>query len=160
MSFDLQRVRSEFPILQQQIYGRPLVYLDNAATTQKPQPVIDAVRYYYERDNANVHRGVHALSERATAAYEGSREKLRALLNASSTREIVFVRGATEAINLVATSWGGSHIKAGDEVLITEMEHHSDIVPWQMLCERVGATLKVLPINDNGELCMDELLAT
>ncbi|MDQ7010413.1 MAG: cysteine desulfurase [Mariprofundaceae bacterium] len=156
-AFDVNRVRDDFPVLHQQVYGKPLVYLDNAATTQKPRTVIDAVRQYYERDNANVHRGVHALSERATAGYEAAREKIRALLNAASAREIVFVRGATEGINLVASSWGTANINAGDEVLITGMEHHSDIVPWQMLCERVGAVLKVLPINDAGELCMDEL---
>ncbi len=157
MSLDIEQLRGQFPILDQQVYGRPLVYLDNAATTQKPQAVIEAVHRYYARDNANVHRGVHALSERATAAYEGAREKLRALIHAASSREIVFVRGATEAINLVAHSWGLKHIGEGDEVLVTEMEHHSDIVPWQMLCERVGATLKVLPINDRGDLCLDRL---
>jgi len=157
MMFDVEKVRAEFPILHQEVYGKPLVYLDNAATTQKPQSVIDAVRHYYERDNANVHRGVHALSERATASYEAARDKIRELLNATSRREIIFTRGATEAINLVASSWGMTNIGAGDEVLVSEMEHHSDIVPWQMLCERVGATLKVLPINDAGELCMDQL---
>ncbi len=157
MSFDIEQLRGDFPILHQQVYDRPLAYLDNAATTQKPKAVIDAVRHYYERDNANVHRGVHALSERATAAYEAAREKLRALVNAASSHEIIFTRGATEAINLVASSWGNTHIGAGDEVLVSEMEHHSDIVPWQMLCERVGATLKVLPINDAGELCMEQL---
>ncbi len=157
MNYDVSLVRDDFPILHQQVYGKPLVYLDNAATTQKPQIVIDAIRNYYERDNANVHRGVHALSERATAAYEASREKLRVLLNAASLKEIVFTRGTTESINLIASSWGGANVRAGDEVLITEMEHHSDIVPWQMLCERTGATLKVLPINDDGELCMDRL---
>ncbi len=157
MSFDVAAIRREFPVLHQQVHGRDLVYLDNAATTQKPKAVIDAVSGYYAHDNANVHRGVHALSERATAAYEGARETLRALLNAASTREIVFVRGATEAINLVAASWGGANIRAGDEVLVTEMEHHSDIVPWQMLCERVGAVLKVLPIDARGELCMEQL---
>ena len=157
MSVDVSAIRSEFPVLQQQVYGKPLAYLDNAATTQKPQAVIDRISHYYEQDNANIHRGVHALSERATAEYEAAREKLRALLNAASTREIVFTRGATEAINLVASSWGGANIGAGDEILISEMEHHSDIVPWQMLCERVGAKLKVLPINDDGELCMDQL---
>lgn len=156
-AFDVNRVRDDFPVLHQQVYGKPLVYLDNAATTQKPRAVIDAVRQYYERDNANVHRGVHALSERATAGYEAARGKIRALLNAASAREIVFVRGATEGINLVASSWGTANINAGDEVLITGMEHHSDIVPWQMLCERAGAVLKVLPINDAGELRMDEL---
>ncbi len=157
MNYDISAIRKEFPVLDQEVYGKPLVYLDNAATTQKPEMVIDAIRSYYEHDNANIHRGVHALSERATAAYEASREKLKTLLNAASTREIVFTRGTTESINLVASSWGGVNVGAGDEVLITEMEHHSDIVPWQMLCERSGATLKVLPINDDGELCMDEL---
>ena len=157
MSLDVNRIRAEFPVLHQEIYGKPLAYLDNAATTQKPQCVIDKIDHYYSRDNANIHRGVHALSERATADYEAAREKLRALLNAASTKEIVFVRGTTEGINLVAASWGGANIGKGDEVLISEMEHHSDIVPWQMLCQRVGATLKVLPINDAGELCMDQL---
>jgi len=157
MSFDVSVIRNDFPILNQEVYGQPLVYLDNAATTQKPQCVIDAVRHYYEQDNANVHRGVHALSERATAAYEGAREKLRLLLNAASSKEIVFTRGTTESINLVATSWGGTNVGEGDEILITGMEHHSDIVPWQMLCEKTGATLKVLPINKQGELCMEQL---
>lgn len=157
MNYDISAIRNDFPILSQEVYGKPLVYLDNAATTQKPRMVIDSIRNYYEHDNANIHRGVHALSERATAAYEGSRDKLRILLNAASTKEIVFTRGTTESINLVASSWGGANVGAGDEVLITEMEHHSDIVPWQMLCERTGATLKVLPINDEGELCIDEL---
>jgi cysteine desulfurase/selenocysteine lyase len=157
MSVDITSIRSEFPVLHQQVYGHVLAYLDNAATTQKPQSVIDKINHYYERDNANIHRGLHALSERATAEYEAAREKLRALLNAASTREIVFVRGATEAINLVASSWGVANIGEGDEILISEMEHHSDIVPWQMLCERVGAKLKVLPISDDGELCMDQL---
>ena len=157
MSIDVAQIRAEFPILHQQVYGKPLVYLDNAATTQKPQCVIDKINHYYSHDNANIHRGVHALSEKATAEYEDAREKLRALLNAASTREIVFTRGTTEAINLVASSWGGANVGAGDEILVSEMEHHSDIVPWQMLCERTGATLKVLPINDAGELCMDQL---
>jgi len=152
MSLDIQAVRADFPILHQQVHGQPLVYLDNAATTQKPVCVIDAVRHYYEQDNANVHRGVHALSERATARYEGVREKVRAFINAASRSEIVFVRGATEAINLVAQSYGHSQFKAGDEILITEMEHHSNIVPWQQLCEQTGAKLKVVPINDAGEI--------
>jgi len=152
---NVENIRSQFPILQQQIYNKPLVYLDNAATTQKPQSVIDALCGYYTHDNANVHRGVHMLSERATAAYESARDKIRALINAASTREIVFTRGATEAINLVASSWGETNIGAGDEVLISEMEHHSDIVPWQMLCERNGAKLVVAPINDAGELMFD-----
>ena len=162
MSMDLNAVRADFPILSQEIYGKPLVYLDNAATTQKPQSVIDAITHYYERDNANVHRGVHALSERATAAYEGARKIIADFFNARSVREVVFTRGTTEAINLVAHSWGGYNVRAGDEVLITHMEHHSNIVPWQMLCEHVGATLKVVPINEKGELIMealDELLS-
>jgi len=154
--FDVNKIRSEFPILSQKIYGKPLAYLDNAATTQKPQCVIDAVTLYYAHDNANVHRGVHALSERATADYETARKKIASFFNTRSEREVIFTRGTTEAINLIASSWGGAHIKAGDEVLITHMEHHSNIVPWQMLCERVGATLKVAPINDRGELIMAE----
>jgi len=154
--FDVEKVRAEFPILHQEVYGKPLVYLDNAATTQKPQSVIDAVRHYYERDNANVHRGVHALSERATAAYEGARKTVGGFFNTRSVREVVFTRGTTEAINLVASSWGRANIKAGDEILITHMEHHSNIVPWQMLCEQTGAILKVVPINQAGELLMDE----
>ena len=158
-SMDVDALRAEFPILHQQIYGKPLVYLDNAATTQKPVSVIEAVRHYYETDNANVHRGVHALSERATAAYEAAREKLRALINAASVREIVFTRGTTESINLVASAWGGANVGAGDEILISEMEHHSGIVPWQMLCDRVGARLVVAPINDAGELIMDKFAA-
>jgi len=158
-SLDMAALRAEFPILHQQVYGKPLVYLDNAATTQKPVSVIEAVRHYYETDNANVHRGVHALSERATASYEAAREKLRALINAASVREIVFTRGTTESINLVAAAWGGASIGAGDEILISEMEHHSGIVPWQLLCDRVGAKLVVAPISDAGELIMDEFSA-
>lgn len=158
-AFDVERVRRDFPVLHQRVRNKPLVYLDNAATTQKPQAVIDAVEHYYRFDNANVHRGVHTLSERATAAYEGAREKVRAFLNARSTREIVFTRGTTEAINLVAASWGRANVRAGDEILITEMEHHSDIVPWQMLCEQVGATLKVAPITDEGELILERFEA-
>jgi len=153
--FDIEKIRGDFPILNQEIYGKPLAYLDNAATTQKPQCVIDTVTRYYEHDNANVHRGVHALSERATADYEAARKRIASFFNARSEREVIFTRGTTEAINLIASSWGGVHIKAGDEVLITHMEHHSNIVPWQMLCDRVGATLKVVPINDRGEIIMD-----
>ncbi len=157
--FDINKIRADFPVLAQQIYGKPLAYLDNAATTQKPQCVIDVISHYYEHDNANVHRGVHALSERATAAYEAARKTIAGFFNAASEREVIFTRGTTEAINLVASAWGGANIKAGDEVLITHMEHHSNIVPWQMLCERVGATLKVAPINDAGELIMSEFEA-
>jgi len=152
---NIEQIRSDFPILHQELYGKPLVYLDNAATTQKPQSVIDAVRHYYEKDNSNIHRGVHTLSERATAAYEASRETIRAFFNAKSSKEVIFTRGTTESINLIASSWGGANISAGDEVLITHMEHHSNIVPWQMLCERTGAVLKVIPMNEAGELDME-----
>jgi cysteine desulfurase/selenocysteine lyase len=155
-AFDVQRVRADFPILGTKVHGKPLVYLDNAASTQKPRAVIDALRDYYERYNANVHRGVHMLSELATRAYEGTREKVRALLNAPSTREILFVRGTTEAINLVASSFGRQFVKEGDEILITQMEHHSNIVPWQMLCQERGAKLRVAPIDDRGELILDD----
>jgi cysteine desulfurase/selenocysteine lyase len=142
--------------LRQKIRGRPLVYLDNAATTQKPRAVLDAIRHYYEEDNANIHRGVHTLSERATRKYEEARAKVQRLLNAAEAREIVFVRGTTEAINLVAQSFGRQNVGPGDEVLITHMEHHSNIVPWQMLCEEKGAKLRVAPISDDGELVLDE----
>ena len=155
-AFDVAAIRAAFPALHQQVHGKPLVYLDNAATTQKPQAVIDALRAYYEHDNANVHRGVHELSERATAAYEGAREKVRAFVNAASVREIIFTRNATESINLVARAWGDANVRQGDEILISGMEHHSNIVPWQLLCERTGATLKVIPIDDRGDLVMEE----
>src|ERR1700677_1681416 len=154
--FDVQRVREDFPILKQTVRGKPLIYLDNAASTQKPQVVIDAIRSYYEGDNANVHRGVHMLSERATRSYEESREKVRRFLGAGDVREIIFVRGTTEAINLVASSFGRKYLKEGDEILITYMEHHSNIVPWQLQCEQRGAHLKVAPINDRGELILEE----
>lgn len=156
VALDVQRIRADFPILRQQVHGKPLVYLDNAATSQKPQPVLDALRRFYTEDCSNIHRGVHQLSERATAAYERSRGKVRRFLNASDTREIIFVRGATEAINLVAYTFGRQRVKAGDEILITAMEHHSNIVPWQILCEEKGAKLCVAPMNDAGELRMDE----
>jgi cysteine desulfurase/selenocysteine lyase len=156
-TFDVTAIRAEFPALQQLVHGRPLVYLDNAATAQKPAEVIKAIREYYELDNANVHRGVHALAERATAAYDRAREAVRGLLNAASTREIIFTRNATESINLVARAWGDANVQRGDEVLVTTIEHHSNIVPWQLLCERAGATLKVVPIDDRGDLRMDEL---
>jgi cysteine desulfurase/selenocysteine lyase len=154
-TFDVQKVRRDFPILTQKIHGKPLVYLDNAATTQKPQAVIDAMVRSYAEDNANIHRGVHLLSERATRAYEDAREKVQKFLNAADLREIIFVRGTTEAINMVAQTFGRANIGEGDEVLITEMEHHSDIVPWQLICEEKGAQLKVIPITDAGELRMD-----
>ena len=153
---DPERVRKDFPILQQTVHGKPLVFLDSAASAQKPQQVIEAASRFYATDYANIHRGVYQLSERATAAFEAVREKTRAFLNAASTREIVFVRGTTEAINLVAESYGRSELGSGDEVLITHMEHHSNIVPWQMLCQRTGAVLRVAPVNDRGELILEE----
>lgn len=153
--FDVARVRADFPILRRTVRGRPLVYLDNAATTQKPQVVIDAIAAYYTDINANVHRGVHELSERATEAYEQARATVRRFFNASSDEEIVFTRNATESINLVAASFGRAVLRPGDEVLITAMEHHSNIVPWQLVCEATGARLTVAPIDDNGELILE-----
>ena len=150
--FDPLRWRRDFPIFKQKVNGKPLVYLDNANTSQKPQVVIDALSSYYETINANVHRGTHRLSELATAAYEGAREKARSFIHAGSTREIVFVRGTTEAINLVAQSYGRSKFKLGDEIILSEMEHHSNIVPWQLVASQTGAVLKVIPITDAGEL--------
>ena len=154
--WDVERIRQDFPALHQQVHGKPLVYLDNAATTQKPQAVIDALTAYYTRDNANIHRGVHLLSERATDAYESARRRIQRHLNAASPREIVFVRQATEAINLVAASFGRKAVGAGDEIVISAIEHHANIVPWQMLCEEKGARLKVVPVDDRGDLIMDE----
>jgi cysteine desulfurase / selenocysteine lyase len=157
--FDVARVRAEFPILRRHVRGQPLVYLDNAATTQKPQVVIDALVRYYTESNANVHRGVHELSEVASEAYEQSRKKIAAFVNAADERSIVFTRNATEGINLVAHAFGRTAVGPGDEVLISAMEHHSNIVPWQMLCEARGGRLRVAPIDDRGELLMDELEA-
>jgi len=156
LTFDVEKIRADFPILQQQVNGKPLVYLDNAATAQKPKQVIETLNTYYQEYNANIHRGVHTLSEKGTAVYEDAREKVKSFLNAESTKEIIFVRGATEAINLVAQSFGRNNISAGDEVIITELEHHSNIVPWQILCEQTGATLRYIPINDAGELILEE----
>lgn len=155
-TLDVERIRRDFPILQQRINGKPLIYLDNAATAQKPTCVIDAIREYYESTNANIHRGVHSLSVRATEAYEAARRKVRSFINAARVEEIVFVRGATEGINLIAQAFARPMLKSGDEVLITTMEHHSNIVPWQILCEQTGAVLRVAPINDAGELPLDE----
>ena len=154
--FDVERIRRDFPILHQSVFGKPLVYLDNAATTHKPRIVIETVSRFYERDNSNIHRGLHQLSERSTKAYEGARVKVQKFINAAEPREIIFVRGTTEAINLVARTYGRKQVDAGDEVLITEMEHHSNIVPWQMLCEEKNAILRVGPINDRGELLLEE----
>jgi cysteine desulfurase/selenocysteine lyase len=153
---EVDRIRADFPILSTQVRGRPLVYLDNAATSQKPRSVIEAVSRYYAEENANIHRGVHYLSERATAAYEGVRAKARQFLNAREDREIIFVRGTTEAINLVAATFGRMRVGVGDEVLVSAMEHHSNIVPWQMLCEERGARLRVIPMSLTGELLLDE----
>jgi cysteine desulfurase/selenocysteine lyase len=155
-ALDVARVQGDFPALAQDVHGKPLVYLDNAATAQKPRAVIDAVSAFYRRDNANVHRGIHTLSVRATEIYEGAREKVRALINAAELAEIVFVRGATEGINLVANSFGSVRVSAGDEVLISTLEHHSNIVPWQLLCERTGARLRVIPMGRDGDLLFDE----
>jgi len=154
--FDVEKIRSDFPILGERVHGRPLVYLDNAATSQKPQVVIEAIAHYYRHDNANIHRGVHLLSQRATDEFEAVRVAVQSFLNAREHREIVFVRGATEGINLVAQTYGRQHVDEGDEVLISAMEHHSNIVPWQMLCAEKHATLRVAPINDAGELQMEE----
>ena len=155
--FDVERIRQDFPVLHQQVHGKPLVYFDNAATSQKPLEVIDAERDFYLRDCANIHRGVHELSERATRKYESARDKVQRLLNAREAREIVFVRGTTEAINLVASGFGRRLLRPGDEVVITFMEHHSNIVPWQILRDENGVVLKVVPINDAGELIWEEL---
>jgi cysteine desulfurase/selenocysteine lyase len=154
--FDVEGIRKDFPILHTKVHGHPLVYLDNAATSQKPRTVIDAIVRYYEGENANIHRGVHYLSQIATEEFEKARETVRAFVNAAQASEIIFTRGTTEAINLVAQTYGRAHVGAGDEVLITAMEHHSNIVPWQMLCEEKGAKLRVAPINDAGELLLEE----
>ncbi len=157
-SFDAERVRRDFPILAQHVNGRPLVYLDNAASGQRPLAVLRAVEHYETHTHANVHRGVHALSQAATDAFEGARERARRFINARSSREIVFVRGTTEGINLVAQSFGRSRLGKGDEILISALEHHANIVPWQMLCEQTGCTLKVAPINRRGEVELEPLL--
>ena len=154
---DWAAIRAEFPILNQEVNGKPLVYFDNAATSQKPRAVIEALRHYYEHDNANVHRGLHELSNRATDAYEGARAKIARFLNATSAEEIIFTRGTTEGINLVAQAWGGKFVKAGDAILLTEMEHHSNLVPWQLLAERTGAILRFVPVQDDGTLALDRL---
>jgi len=154
--FDVEKVREDFPILKEKVHGKPLVYLDNAATSQKPQVVIDTVTQYYLAENANIHRGIHYLSERATDAYEGARAAVARFLNAAEPREIVFVRSTTEAVNLVAQSYARPRLQPGDEVVISTMEHHSNIVPWQIVCEQTGAVLRVVPINDAGELVLEE----
>lgn len=155
-ALDVDRVRQDFPILKRLVRGKPLVYLDSAATTQKPRPVLEALSSYYSNGNANIHRGVYVLSEEATTAYDGARRKAQRFLNARTSREIIFTRNSTEAINLVAQSFGRPRIGPGDEILITHMEHHSNIVPWQLVCEQTNARLRVAPIDDRGELMMDE----
>ena len=155
--FDAAAVRRDFPILQQEVNGNPLVYLDNAATTQKPEAVIAAITDYYRNDNANVHRGAHALSDRATRAFEQARDKVAAFLNSPSNRQVIWVRGVTEAVNLVANSWGRSNLGPGDRVLLPYLEHHSDIVPWQMICQAMGATVEPIPVLDSGDIDLDAL---
>lgn len=152
---DFNALRRDFPILQQKVYGKPLVYLDSAASSQKPQAVIDALVHYYSKDHANVHRGVHALSERATQAYEDARAKVKRFINAEREEELIFVSGATEGINLVAQSYGQRFVQEGDEIILSVMEHHANIVPWQLLCEKSGAQLKIIPMSDQGELDLD-----
>src|SRR6184192_3259863 len=154
-ALDVERVRRDFPILDTVVNGHPLVYLDSAASAQRPRAVLRAVEQYETHSHANVHRGVHALSQAATAAYEGARERIRRFINARSTREIIFVRGTTEGINLIAQAYARPRLRAGDEILISALEHHSNIVPWQMLCEQTGAVLRVIPINDEGEIVLD-----
>jgi len=155
-TFDVNEIRKSFPVLEREVNNQLLVYLDNAATSQKPQVVIDALNYYYTNYNANIHRGIHTLAEEATAAYEATRKTVQQFINARFSEEIIFTRGATEGINLVAYTWGRKNIYPGDEIIISTMEHHSNIVPWQILCEEKKAVLKVIPINDEGELLMDE----
>ena len=155
-SLDVSSIRRDFPILAQRVHDRPLVYFDNAATSQKPKCVVDAITRFYLLDNANIHRGVHQLSERSTQAYENARVKVQRFLSAADSREIIFVRGATEGINLVAQAYGRKYVGSGDEIVISALEHHSNIVPWQMLCEEKGAVLRVIPINDRGELELDK----
>src|SRR5688500_1852649 len=151
------KVREDFPILAQSVHGHPLIYFDNAATSQKPRVVIEALRRFYETDNANVHRGLHELSSRATAAYEEARTKVGRYLGAASSQEIVFTRGTTESINLVAHAWGGRFVREGDVILLTEMEHHSNLVPWQLLAQRTGARLRFVPVREDGTLAVDQL---
>ncbi len=157
ISFDVNKLREQFPILNQRVNGKLLIYLDNAATNQKPLSVINSISNYYETINSNVHRGLHTLSERATEAYEGSREKVREFINANSTNEIVFVRGTTEGVNLAASTFGKANVNEGDEIIVTEMEHHSNLVPWQNLCKEKNAVLKFIPVSDEGELILDDL---
>lgn len=154
---NIEAIRAEFPILDQKVNGKQLVYLDNAATNQKPQRVIDALTHHYQKDNANIHRGIHTLAERSTAAFEATRAATQTFINANEVEEIIFTKGTSESINLVASSWGRKFLNKGDEVLISTLEHHSNIVPWQMICEETGAILKIMPINQNGEIILEEI---
>jgi len=156
LGIDVERIREDFPVLKQKVHGKPLVYLDSAATAQKPSAVVEAIRRFHEVDCANIHRGVHELSQRSTAAYEETRAKAKKFLNSRSKNELIFVRGTTEGVNLVSSSWGRKFVKEGDEIVISAMEHHSNIVPWQMLCEEKGAKLRVIPMNTRGELLLEE----
>jgi len=156
-TFDVEHFRKDFPILNREVYGKPLVYFDNGATTQKPTCVLDTISRFYNSINSNIHRGVHKLSDESTQEYEKAREVVRSFINARKTSEVIFTSGTTASVNLVAFSFGEVFVHAGDEVIVSEMEHHSNIVPWQLLCERKGATLKVLPFDDNGVLKVDEL---
>lgn len=156
IAFDVELIRNHFPVLNRKVKGKPLVYFDNAATTQKPQAVIDALVNYYSNYNANIHRGIHSLAEEATAAYEATRDTVQRFINAGHREEIIFTRGVTESVNLVAYTWARTNLKAGDEIIISGMEHHSNIVPWQLITEMTGAKLKVIPVDDNGELIMEE----
>lgn len=158
-ALDIEKIREEFPVLHQQVNGKPLIYFDNAATNQKPKRVIDALQRHYETDNANIHRGIHTLAERSTAAFENTRKAVQAFINANEAEEIIFTKGTTESINLVASSWGRKFLSEGDEVLISTMEHHSNIVPWQLICEERGATLKVMPIDEHGDIILEEVEA-
>ena len=151
-TLNIERIREDFPILHQEVNGKPLVYFDNAATTQKPIQVVEALTAYYLNDNANIHRGIHSLAERATAAYEATRDSVKTFINAKEREEVIFTRGTTEGINLVASTWGLANLKAGDEIVVSAMEHHSNMVPWHMLAQRTKAVVKILPMNDAGEL--------
>ncbi len=157
VKLDIEGIRREFPVLDQVVNGKPLIYFDNAATNQKPQRVVDALVNYYQKDNANIHRGIHTLAERSTTAFEDTRKVIQRFINANESEEIIFTKGTSESINLVASSWGRKFLKKGDEILISTMEHHSNIVPWQLICEEKGADLKIMPINEAGEILVDEL---
>lgn len=156
VAFDVQKIRERFPILDQEVNGKPLIYFDNAASSQTEKSVVDAISHFYEKDHANIHRGIHTLAERSTKAFEATREKVQEFINAGEADEIIFTKGTTESINLVAHSWGSKFLKSGDEIILSQLEHHSNIVPWQLIAEKMGASIKVIPVNDKGELIMEE----